>query len=136
MGRFIIIAAISSAIFLAGAAVAIDMKGNGGQAKVVNVSDAVEEIARVVAEIDQIEAASIELLKQPPDNQVQKIELLGKLLLFDKKLSVNRNDACAFCQTPETGFEAAELRSKLKGHPPIVRMLGVTAAAEDLHGGW
>jgi cytochrome c peroxidase len=32
-----------------------------------------------------------------PDNQVQQIELLGRLLLFDKQLLVNRNEACAFC---------------------------------------
>jgi hypothetical protein len=35
-------------------------------------------------------------------NQVQQIELLGKLM-FTTSTSVNRNEACAFCQ-PETGF--------------------------------
>ena len=40
----------------------------------------------------------------PPDNQVQQIELLGKAMLYDKQLSVNRNEACAFCHMPETGF--------------------------------
>ena len=54
------------------------------------------EIARVVAEIDQIEASTVERLKQPPSNEVQRIELLGKLLLFDNQLSLNRNEACAF----------------------------------------
>ena len=29
---------------------------------------------------------------------------MGKLLLFDKHLSVNQNEACSFCHTPETGF--------------------------------
>jgi cytochrome c peroxidase len=62
------------------------------------------EIARVEAEIDQIESESLKRLAAPPDNQVQQIELLGKLLLFDKMLSVNRNEACAFCHMPETGF--------------------------------
>jgi cytochrome c peroxidase len=51
-----------------------------------------QEITRVVA----AQAAA--------HQQVQQIELLGKLLLFDKNLSVNRNEACAFCHTPETGF--------------------------------
>jgi cytochrome c peroxidase len=52
---------------------------------------AVQEIARVEAEIDRIEAQAIERLAALPDNQVQQIELLGKLMLYDKLLSVNRN---------------------------------------------
>jgi hypothetical protein len=40
----------------------------------------------------------------PPDNQVQQVELLGKVMLYDKQLSVKRNEACAFCHMPETGF--------------------------------
>ena len=39
---------------------------------------ALAEIARVEAEIDRIEAHSLERLAAPPDNQVQQIELLGK----------------------------------------------------------
>ena len=62
------------------------------------------EIAQVEAEIDRIEAQTLERLAAPPDNQVQQIELLGKLMLYDKQLSVNRNEACAFCHMPETGF--------------------------------
>src|SRR5437660_5791740 len=56
---------------------------------------ALQEIAQLEAEIDRIEAQTIERLAAPPDNQVQQIELLGKLLLYDKQLSVNRNEACA-----------------------------------------
>ena len=65
---------------------------------------ALREIAQVEAEIDRIEAQTLERLAAPPDNQVQQIELLGKLMLYDKHLSVNRNEACAFCHMPETGF--------------------------------
>src|SRR6202008_2552868 len=65
---------------------------------------ALEEIAQVEAEIGHIEAQTIERLAAPPDNQVQQIELLGKLMLYDKQLSVNRNEACAFCHMPEMGF--------------------------------
>ena len=56
---------------------------------------ALAEIAQVEAEIDRIEAQTLERLAPPPDNQVQQIELLGKLMLYDKHLSVNRNEACA-----------------------------------------
>src|SRR5260370_10233010 len=65
---------------------------------------ALQEIAQVEAEIDSIEARTIERLAAPPDNQIQQIELLGKLMLYDKDLSVYRNEACAFCHMPETGF--------------------------------
>src|ERR1700682_6323075 len=66
--------------------------------------EALAEIAQVEAEIDRIEAQTLERLATPPDNQIQQIELLGKLMLYDKHLSVNRNEACAFCHMPEAGF--------------------------------
>src|SRR6201997_4995787 len=84
---------------------------------------ALQEIARVEAEIDRIEAQAIERLAVPPDNQVQQVELLGKLLLYDKDLSVNRNEACAFCHMPETGFTGpvSELNRTTGSYPGSVR---------------
>jgi cytochrome c peroxidase len=81
------------------------------------------EIARVEAEIDQIESESLRRLAAPPDNQVQRMELLGKLLLFDKELSVNRNEACAFCHMPETGFTGpiSEITRTTGAYPGSVR---------------
>src|SRR5258708_36528973 len=67
---------------------------------------ALREIAQVEAEIDRVEAQTIERLGTPPDNQVQQVELLGKLLLYDKYLSVNRNEACPFCPIPATRLTA------------------------------
>src|SRR5262249_18334305 len=77
----------------------------------------------VEAEIDRIEAQTLERLTAPPDNQVQQIELLGKLMLYDKDLSVNRNEACAFCHTPETGFTGpvSELNRTTGSYPGSVR---------------
>jgi cytochrome c peroxidase len=66
--------------------------------------EVLRKIAQLEAEIDRIEAQALERLAAPPKNQVQQVELLGKLLLYDKHLSVNRNEACAFCHMPETGF--------------------------------
>src|SRR6202790_2601595 len=82
-----------------------------------------QEIARVEAEIDRIEAQTVERLAKPPDNQIQQIELLGKLMLYDKQLSVNRNEACAFCHTPETGFTGpvSELNRTTGSYPGSVR---------------
>ena len=51
---------------------------------------ALQEIAQVEAEIDRIEAQTTERLAALPDNQIQQIELLGKLMLYDKDLSVSR----------------------------------------------
>ena len=84
---------------------------------------ALQEIAQVEAEIDRIEAQAIERLAAPPDNQIQQIELLGKVMLYDKNLSVNRNEACAFCHMPETGFTGpvSELNRITGAYPGSVR---------------
>ncbi len=86
-------------------------------------SQALQEIAQVEAEIDRIEAQTLERLAAPPDNQVQQVELLGKLMLYDKQLSVNRNEACAFCHMPETGFTGpvSELNRTTGSYPGSVR---------------
>lgn len=82
-----------------------------------------QEVARVEAEIDRIEAETLKRLEGLPDNPVQRIELLGKLLLFDKELSVNRNEACAFCHMPETGFSGpiSEFNRTTGSYPGSVR---------------
>jgi cytochrome c peroxidase len=84
---------------------------------------ALKEIAEVEAEIDRIEAQTLERLTAPPDNEVQQVELLGKAMLYDKQLSVNRNEACAFCHMPETGFTGpvSELNRTTGSYPGSVR---------------
>ena len=84
---------------------------------------ALREIAQVEAEIDRMEAQTLERLAAPPNNQVQQIELLGKLMLYDKELSVNRNEACAFCHMPEVGFTGpvSELNRTTDSYPGSVR---------------
>src|SRR6266478_10093835 len=84
---------------------------------------ALREIAQVEAEIDRIEAQAMERLSAPPNNQVQQIELLGKVMLYDKHLSVNRNEACAFCHMPQTGFTGpvSELNRTTGSYPGSVR---------------
>src|ERR1700744_5901451 len=86
-------------------------------------SEVLKEIAVVENEIDHIETQTIDRLATPPDNQVQQIELLGKAMLYDKELSVNRNEACAFCHMPETGFTGpvSELNRTTGAYPGSVR---------------
>src|SRR5258708_12391619 len=84
---------------------------------------ALRELGQVEAEIARIEAQALERLSAPPDNQVQQIELLGKAMLYDKQLSVNRNEACAFCHMPQTGFTGpvSELNATTGSYPGSVR---------------
>lgn len=85
--------------------------------------ETLREIARVESEIDRIESDTLSRLTLLPDNQVQQIELLGKLLLYDKELSVNRNEACAFCHMPEAGFTGpiSEINRTTGAYPGSVR---------------
>jgi cytochrome c peroxidase len=81
-----------------------------------------EEIKQVETRIDNIESAALADLNASPDH-ARRITLLGKLLLFDKELSVNRNEACAFCHMPETGFGApvSTLNMTTVSYPGSVR---------------
>jgi cytochrome c peroxidase len=81
------------------------------------------QIAAVEAEIDATEAQTLDRLRAPPDNLVQENELIGKALMYDKALSVNRNEACAFCHMPETGFTGpvSELNRTTGAYPGSVR---------------
>ena len=62
------------------------------------------EVARVVADLDRIETDALHNLNRTALDRQGQMRTLGKLMLFDKQLSVNRNEACSFCHTPETGF--------------------------------
>jgi cytochrome c peroxidase len=74
------------------------------------------ELARVEREVDTIEGEAIvqwkalpppTLTGNPPILQntgVASVELLGKLMNFDKTISPNNNVACASCHMPYAGF--------------------------------
>src|SRR6266566_3484927 len=118
----VVLAALGSAtvaVFIAGSGGAIDVEPTSATL----TPQVLKEIAQVEAEIDRIEAQSIDRLAAPPDNQVQQIELLGKAMLYDKELSVKRNEACAFCHMPETGFTGpvSELNRTTGSYPGSVR---------------
>lgn len=83
---------------------------------------ALGEIKQLEARIDNTEAYALADLDASPDH-ARRVALLGKLLLFDKNLSVNRNEACAFCHMPETGFGAplSTLNATTVSYPGSVR---------------
>jgi cytochrome c peroxidase len=113
---------LSIAAAMIAAALSADARG-AEEASAMLSPQALQEIAQVEAEIDRIEAQTIGRLAAPPDNQVQQVELLGKLMLYDKQLSVNRNEACAFCHMPEVGFTGpvSELNRTTGSYPGSVR---------------
>ena len=63
-----------------------------------------QDVARVVAEVDRIEADTLSQMQHTTLDRQGQMHTLGKLMLFDKHLSVHQNEACSFCHTPETGF--------------------------------
>src|SRR5271168_3327644 len=63
-----------------------------------------QDVERVVADIDRIEAHTLSQMDRTTLDRQGQIRTLGRLLLFDKHLSANQNEACSFCHTPETGF--------------------------------
>jgi cytochrome c peroxidase len=74
------------------------------------------EVARVLREIDVIEARAIarwqalpppNLTNQPPifkGSGTEMVETLGELMNYDKNISPNKNQACASCHMPYAGF--------------------------------
>jgi cytochrome c peroxidase len=69
--------------------------------------DLVSEIQRVNREVNLIEKEALAQWHALPKNSgtaMRQIQLLGKLELFDKNLSVNKNQACSFCHMPYAGF--------------------------------
>jgi cytochrome c peroxidase len=85
--------------------------------------EVLQEIEQVRGHINVIETETLARTATPPDNQVQQVELLGKALLYDEQLSVSRNEACAFCHMPETGFTGpiSRLNQTTAAYPGSVR---------------
>ena len=82
-----------------------------------------QDVARVVAAVDRIEAETLSHMDRTTLDRQGQIHTLGKLLLFDKHLSANQNEACSFCHTPETGFTGPiqSLNETTASYPGSVR---------------
>ena len=84
------------------------------------------EIKRVEAEINKIFADTLAELPSIPNDtahRMKRIQTLGKLELFDKQLSVNRNTACTFCHMPDVDFTGpiSTLNATTVSYPGSVR---------------
>ncbi|MDB4899301.1 MAG: putative methylamine utilization protein MauG [Gemmatimonadetes bacterium] len=59
------------------------------------------QVLLINSEIDSVFAATVAQVRSaPPTSQYGRVTLLGKLLLNDKTLSVNKNVACETCHAP------------------------------------
>ncbi len=86
----------------------------------------VPAIKKVELQVDETEQEALKRWQSLPINsgtKVQQIRILGKLLLYDKNLSVNRNTACTFCHSKETGFTGpiSEINQTIVTYPGSVR---------------
>jgi cytochrome c peroxidase len=93
-----------------------------------------EEIERVNAEIDRIfedTLAQLPSIPADPAHRMKRVQTLGKLLLFDKQLSVNRNQACSSCHMPYVDFTGpiSMLNMTTVAYPGSVR----NATADPAH---
>src|SRR6266851_5278763 len=92
-----------------------------------------QEIKRVEAEIDKILADTMAQLPSIPNDtghRIKRVQTLGKLELFDKQLSVNRNTACTFCHMPDTDFTGpiSMLNATTVAYPGSVRNISADQA--------
>jgi cytochrome c peroxidase len=80
-------------------------------------------VLRVAAEVDRIEADALGQVEHGGLDRQAEVRTLGKLLLFDKHLSVHQNEACSFCHLPETGFTGpiSSLNQTTVAYPGSVR---------------
>lgn len=77
------------------------------------------EIAAVEHDVDRYESAALASAAKTQPGAPGRLAALGKVLYFDKDLSVNHNTACAFCHMPQTGFQGAiELVNKVGVNQP------------------
>jgi cytochrome c peroxidase len=82
-----------------------------------------KEIDDITGRIDNTEAEALAQLKAKRLDRSEQITLLGKLIYFDKNLSVNRNEACTFCHMPEAAFTGGvnALNATTGSYPGSVR---------------
>ena len=64
-------------------------------------------IAEVEQQVDNIVSEALATIPSLAPGSPERLPRLGKILFFDKELSVNHNEACAFCHMPQTGFQGA-----------------------------
>jgi cytochrome c peroxidase len=115
---------LAGAVVICGSALALRPEPKADNTARTTLSpSAVGEIGAVEAEIIRAEAEILARVQHGLLDASQQIVLLGKLLFYDRDLSVRRNEACAFCHMPETGFSGpvSALNQTTVSYPGSVR---------------
>jgi len=113
-----------AAITLIAAFVALRSAGGEGTGDQDSLPDSVQtEIKSVEREIDRIEADSLEKSRSGTLDRFQQITLLGKVIFYDRTLSVDQNESCSFCHMPATGFagSVSGLNQTTASYPGSIR---------------
>jgi len=64
------------------------------------------ELNQINAQIDKIEYQTLQMINAEMSS-IDQIQTLGKLELFDRSLSVHKNEACSTCHMPTVGYTGA-----------------------------
>ena len=115
---------LAAAITLIAAATALRSEDGGDASDGDRIPAAArKEIKAVELEIDRIEAESLHKAQSTTLDRFQQITLLGRLIFYDKELSVKRNECCSFCHMPETGFSGpvSALNQMTVAYPGSIR---------------
>ncbi len=115
---------VTAAIGLVAASTALHSGERGGPHDQDRIPAAARaEIQSVEQEIDRMEAEALYRARSVTLDRFQEITLLGKIIFHDKELSVKRNETCAFCHMPETGFSGpvSALNQTTVAYPGSIR---------------
>ena len=86
----------------------------------------VAELQQLLQKLDAIEQQTLQQAQSLPINnntRLLQMRILGKLILYDKRYSVNQNTPCTLCHTQETGFTGplSDLNQNTVSYPGSVR---------------
>ncbi len=89
-------------------------------------ADMCADMDRELKHIDDVEEDTLKTAQSlpiEPGTRLAQIRILGKLLLYDKRYSVLRNEACTSCHSKDTGFTGpiSTLNNTTVSYPGSVR---------------
>jgi cytochrome c peroxidase len=80
--------------------------GSGGYTGYPLPPGAMGELQQINHQIDDTEAQTLKMINTDMSS-MDEIQTLGKLQLFDRSLSVKKNEACSTCHMPTAGYTGA-----------------------------
>jgi cytochrome c peroxidase len=121
--RYMCLAGAAAIMLIAAASALHSGEGNGATDRDRIPAAAQKEIKAVELEIDRIEAEALHKAQSATLDHFQQVTLLGKLIFYDRRLSVKGNESCSFCHMPETGFSGpvSALNQTTGSYPGSIR---------------